>query len=169
MESDPVNSPDHYTEGEIECIDAIRSALGPDGFRSFCRGNALKYLWRMEHKGREEDLRKAVWYSRMANGDDPRLDGEKLSSTDDQRIEILGVGDLCQIVIENADRYEKRKSSEENLEPEDPSCDCRFSADSLGCAICKSPSLPICENPHCSTHVGEKNLRFCNLHRKRPF
>ena len=71
-EQDPVNSPPHYTEGAIECIDAIRSALGPDGFRSYCQGNVLKYTWRANHKGREEDFKKATWYSRMAIGDDPR-------------------------------------------------------------------------------------------------
>ncbi len=70
--SDPVKSPDHYTAGEIECIDAIRSALGREGFRAFCQGNVIKYAWRAQHKGREEDFKKAVWYSRMAIGDDPR-------------------------------------------------------------------------------------------------
>ena len=70
---DAVNSPSHYRQGDIECIDAIRAALGEDGFRAFCIGNAIKYHWRADHKGkRAEDLAKAVWYSRMAAGDDPR-------------------------------------------------------------------------------------------------
>jgi hypothetical protein len=73
MDSDPVNRPPHYRRGEVECIDGIRAALGPEGFRAFCRGNAMKYLWRCEHKGNEQqDLDKAVWYARMATGDDPR-------------------------------------------------------------------------------------------------
>ena len=60
---DMVNEPPHYTAGDIECIDAIREALGPDGFRAFCRGNALKYLWRCEHKGNaQQDIDKASWY-----------------------------------------------------------------------------------------------------------
>lgn len=68
-----INSPSHYTHSSLEAIDAIRHALGDDGFRSFCRGSALKYLWRAEYKGnREEDLAKAAWYCRMAAGDDPR-------------------------------------------------------------------------------------------------
>ena len=63
VENDMVNNPSHYTEGEIECIDAIRSALGPYGFKYFCRGNAIKYIWRCELKGNaEQDLRKANWY-----------------------------------------------------------------------------------------------------------
>lgn len=71
--TDSVNSPDHYTSGEIECIDALRSALSEAEFRGFCKGNALKYLWRAGRKGcGEEDIRKAIWYSRAAIGDDPR-------------------------------------------------------------------------------------------------
>ena len=62
-ESDPVNSPAHYTQGGIECIDAIRAAMSPEEFRGFLRGNALKYLWRMHSKGKPaEDARKAEWY-----------------------------------------------------------------------------------------------------------
>ena len=76
--SDPVNSPDHYTNGEIECIDAIRAALGPDGFRAFCQGQVIKYSWRAQHKGDwPQDFQKATWYSRMAIGDDPRVDRER--------------------------------------------------------------------------------------------
>jgi hypothetical protein len=59
---DNVNHPDHYTQGGIETIDAIEAALGPAGFRAYCKGNALKYIWREEHKGQDESLRKAIWY-----------------------------------------------------------------------------------------------------------
>ena len=71
---DPVAKPKHYNSGEIECVDAIRSALGEIGFRSFCQGNVIKYAWRAMLKGREEDFRKAAWYAHMASGDDPRAD-----------------------------------------------------------------------------------------------
>ena len=61
---DFVNHPPHYTQGEVECIDAIRAALGADGFHAFCKGQVMKYLWRADHKGnRTEDLRKAQWYT----------------------------------------------------------------------------------------------------------
>jgi hypothetical protein len=63
---DNVNHPPHYTAGEIECIDAIRAALGREGFLAYCRGNAIKYLWRCEHKGGTEDLKKAKWYQEKA-------------------------------------------------------------------------------------------------------
>lgn len=59
---DKVNHPKHYTFGNVECIEAIRSALGDDGFASYCQGNAMKYLWRHRRKGGIEDLKKAKWY-----------------------------------------------------------------------------------------------------------
>jgi hypothetical protein len=63
MSHDAVNHPSHYTAGKVECIDAIEAALGVDGLRAFCRGNAIKYLWRAGAKGDlVEDLRKARWY-----------------------------------------------------------------------------------------------------------
>ena len=61
--ADYVNNPPHYTAGTIECIDAIRAALGPEGFKAFCRGNSIKYLWRYNRKGGNEDLEKAIWYT----------------------------------------------------------------------------------------------------------
>lgn len=61
-ERDAVNSPTHYTQGDVECIDAIRSALGKAGFADYCRGNVIKYVWRFRLKGGTEDLRKAEWY-----------------------------------------------------------------------------------------------------------
>lgn len=60
--TDNVNHPIHYGTGEIECIDAIRSALGPQGFLSYCKGNVMKYLWRYEYKNGIEDLKKAEVY-----------------------------------------------------------------------------------------------------------
>ena len=59
---DLVNHPPHYTTGSIECIDAIHAALGDDGFLAYCRGNALKYVWRAPLKANAQDLRKAIWY-----------------------------------------------------------------------------------------------------------
>lgn len=60
---DAVNSPQHYTAGGIECIDAIKAALTPEQFTGFCRGNAIKYLWRAGRKNSTtEDLAKAAWY-----------------------------------------------------------------------------------------------------------
>lgn len=63
---DMVNEPPHYTAGSVECIDAIRAALTPEEFRGFCKGNALKYVWRERLKGGAESLEKAVWYLNRA-------------------------------------------------------------------------------------------------------
>ena len=60
---DNVNSPSHYNQGGVECIDALAASLGEEGFKAYCRGNIIKYLWRLEHKGKSlEDAKKARWY-----------------------------------------------------------------------------------------------------------
>lgn len=59
--NDNVNHPAHYTAhpSGIECITITEHM-------NFCRGNALKYLWRAGAKGESaselEDLKKARWY-----------------------------------------------------------------------------------------------------------
>ena len=60
--TDAVERPGHYRQGGIECIDAIRASLGPEGFKDYCQGNAQKYLWRWRHKNGTEDLKKARVY-----------------------------------------------------------------------------------------------------------
>lgn len=64
-EPDAVNHPQHYLsskaqcsgcEKTIECIDVVKHM-------NFNLGNAIKYIWRAEHKGnRIQDLQKARWY-----------------------------------------------------------------------------------------------------------
>lgn len=55
---DSVNHHAHYQRGGMECIEVIeRLGLG------YNLGNALKYLWRADVKGRrKEDLAKCAWY-----------------------------------------------------------------------------------------------------------
>lgn len=65
MSHDPVNHPPQYTSSQakcshcgaqIECIDITKHM-------NFSTGNAMKYLWRHELKGKPiEDLQKAIWY-----------------------------------------------------------------------------------------------------------
>lgn len=64
----PVTRPAHYQSDEgIECIDAIRAALGLEGFVAHCRGTAIKYAWRAGSKGdAAECLRKGAWYLERA-------------------------------------------------------------------------------------------------------
>lgn len=59
---DRVNHPSHYTDGKIECIDAIESSMSKEAFIGYCKGNIIKYVWRYEHKGGVESLKKAKWY-----------------------------------------------------------------------------------------------------------
>ena len=59
---DMVNSPPHYNDGGIECIDAIEASMSQDAFRGYLKGNMIKYLWRYEKKNGLEDLQKADWF-----------------------------------------------------------------------------------------------------------
>jgi len=54
---DPIENPKHYTQfANCECIDITEQF-------NFCKGNAIKYIWRSGHKDDEiQDLRKAIWY-----------------------------------------------------------------------------------------------------------
>lgn len=55
---DNIKNPSHYTKGKIEVWDfIIDQQLG------YCAGNAIKYICRAKHKGKEkEDLMKAKEY-----------------------------------------------------------------------------------------------------------
>lgn len=65
-QNDNVDHPSHYTNGSIECIDAIESAMTKEQFVGYLRGNILKYVWRFGLKNtgfdETEDLKKARWY-----------------------------------------------------------------------------------------------------------
>ena len=62
-EPDPVNSPAHYNRKGVEAIDAIEASMSDEEFRGYCKGNAMKYLWRYQYKGKPvEDLKKCRWY-----------------------------------------------------------------------------------------------------------
>lgn len=66
IKNDPVNHPSHYTQGGVECIQAIEAALGPQGFIAFLRGQVLKYNWRLGHKDHPvQDAEKAQWYGAL--------------------------------------------------------------------------------------------------------
>lgn len=76
--SDNVNHPSHYTQGDIECIDAIEAAVtGLSGIEAVCTGNAIKYLWRWKQKNGVEDLKKARWYINRLIEREKRNDGKR--------------------------------------------------------------------------------------------
>lgn len=61
--NDNVNQPKHYTQGKVECIDAIESATTKlMGIMAVCVGNIIKYVWRFALKNGIEDLDKADYY-----------------------------------------------------------------------------------------------------------
>ena len=62
--NDNIKSPKHYKlEGlNIESIEVIKSVLGHEEFKSFYKGNIMKYLIRAEKKNGTEDYRKAKTY-----------------------------------------------------------------------------------------------------------
>lgn len=60
-EHDAVNHPNHYCKGNVECLDAIKAALG-DKYEGFLAGNVLKYVYRYPDKNGVEDCKKARFY-----------------------------------------------------------------------------------------------------------
>jgi hypothetical protein len=68
---DMVNNPPYYKVfPDAEAIDIIESALTPEEFAGYLKGNALKYRLRAGDKGdMAQDIDKANWYKRrLFNG-----------------------------------------------------------------------------------------------------
>jgi len=58
-----VNHPSRYTRGNIECIDALESAVvGKSPDEAIYVANIIKYLWRYEEKEPVRSLMSAQWY-----------------------------------------------------------------------------------------------------------
>jgi uncharacterized protein YcgL (UPF0745 family) len=78
MGSHPVYKPFHYTQGDVECIDAMMEAFGQNQVSTYCKLNAFKYLWRAGLKeyieNDNQDIQKAIWYLKFAIGEDPRAE-----------------------------------------------------------------------------------------------
>tara|TARA_Y100001938_G_scaffold17924_1_gene22136 strand:+ start:585 stop:830 length:246 start_codon:yes stop_codon:yes gene_type:complete len=65
MLEEKVEHPKHYTQGKVECLDAIESATSSmTGVVAFYVANIIKYLWRhhIKHKDPMDDLLKAKFY-----------------------------------------------------------------------------------------------------------
>lgn len=66
-EFNEVDKPAHYhlaIDGkQIETIKIIEATLSPEEFIGFCKGNIIKYTLRSKGKGKEQDWKKADWYS----------------------------------------------------------------------------------------------------------
>ena len=60
---DSVESPSHYNNGSIECIDYLKDNMPFDNYIGYLEGNMKKYLHRWRYKKKPlEDLKKAQWY-----------------------------------------------------------------------------------------------------------
>ena len=88
MTKDNVNSPSHYAQGGVECIDAITAAtVNKTGIEAVCVANVIKYLWRYELKNGVEDVKKAQWYlNRLA---------AVMCSKPDPKHDVCGPEDPC--------------------------------------------------------------------------
>ncbi len=62
---DPVEKPEHYAKGDLECIDWIRMELTDEEYLGYLKGCHLKYFWRYADKGKPvQDLAKMNWYGK---------------------------------------------------------------------------------------------------------
>lgn len=126
--SDSVRHPSHYNlEGlkGIESIDIIKAVLGAEGFKKFCRGNALKYLIRADKKNGLEDLMKAAvylnWeiYGREEKSDDEEGEaGEKKEAQPEKRDDAKEAVSAPEETAER-DRQEKEEAVQELPETEE--------------------------------------------------
>ena len=90
--NDPIN-PNHYKDGEIECIDAMEASMTPEAFSGYCKGNVIKYVWRYEKKDRLEGLLKAQWYlNRLIQ----KVEEPSMVSLEDVEIEEMASSNISQ-------------------------------------------------------------------------
>ena len=60
---DEIDKPKHYTQGSVECLDAIDSMLEESSWIDFYRTQIAKYMWRLRDKGSPlRDAKKAEFY-----------------------------------------------------------------------------------------------------------
>lgn len=118
---DAIN-PDHYKQGDIECIDAIVSAVvNKKGIEAYCVGNIFKYLWRYESKNGIEDINKAVWYL------------NKLNSIYNENIRKNHISNDSPVEVSRASKQDQEGREEPSLQEQlrDPEQDPRRNESSL--------------------------------------
>ena len=109
---DNVNHPKHYTQGGIECIDALKAAtVGKTGIEAVCVANVIKYCWRYEEKNGLEDVKKAQFYiNRLIQELEEKKENNTFYGLDDV------VGDCNECANYNMD------------EDSEPCCNCKNTA-----------------------------------------
>lgn len=73
---DVVNHPNHYTNGNMECIEEMILIFGKKATMTFCLLNAWKYRRRAIYKNGEEDMKKSHWYINKYKELKEEVDGE---------------------------------------------------------------------------------------------
>lgn len=89
---DNINHPEHYTQGKVECIDAIEAVTSSmkDGCYAWYTGQVIKYMWRWTKKNGLEDLEKAQFYlNRLIFTYKERKKNERGKMTNKLRYEVL--------------------------------------------------------------------------------
>lgn len=61
-QKEQVNHPNHYNQGQFECIAIMESIYGIEATMNFCLLCAFKYIWRTNDKDGIQDIDKAIWY-----------------------------------------------------------------------------------------------------------
>ncbi|BET21231.1 DUF3310 domain-containing protein [Solobacterium moorei] len=61
-QEEQVNHPNHYNQGQFECIAVMESIYGIKATMNFCLLCAFKYIWRTNDKDGIQDIDKAIWY-----------------------------------------------------------------------------------------------------------
>jgi hypothetical protein len=109
QEQDLVNHPPHYKShpSGVECITITEHF-------NFCRGNAIKYIWRAGEKDCEiKDLKKAAWYinreiKRLEAVSKPACSSKAVTDSQPQFMHNgVGIADMY-----SPDEYEEDKSNE---------------------------------------------------------
>lgn len=91
-----VEHPLHYTQGAIECIEALKAAtVGKTGIEAVCVANVIKYLWRYEEKNGIEDVEKSMWYLNRLLKELKKKRHEKNNSVDEGINDNLEQEDFC--------------------------------------------------------------------------
>ena len=57
-----VNHPNHYNQGQFECIAVMESIYRIEATMNFCLLCAFKYILRTNDKDGIQDIDKAIWY-----------------------------------------------------------------------------------------------------------
>ena len=93
MMYDAVNHPAHYTQGGIECIDALSAMVSgyPDPVNATLAWQVVKYIWRHPFKGKPlEDLKKARFYlDRLIARHDEKIASAPANTESNQTTAVL--------------------------------------------------------------------------------